>query len=659
MQVESFVAWWWRVLRLRWLTGGLLFTVVLGLGIAMLFLSRPVYRAESKLRLGEPPPMGGVSPTSGFVGLFRLGGDPFANDLELLSSRTLAEGVVDDVALNVKLIAPRGWHRDSLVTAIAASRATRRATYEVEWLDRDSLVVRRVDRRGNVVRAAPGVAVTFGGVRVVFREWRRGMPREIRLKTIPHAEAARLTGGRIAVQQTRRDANVVRLRNQDPDPGMAQAIIASAVDRFIALRTSIQRRESGETVDSLRVIAEHTRSELERAEAALEGLQRTSALVAPDAQAQAAINQFTETGTRLELTRMELAALDGALARTGDDAEPTERWSALLAYPRFFGSGTLANLVQQLTALEQKRRELARVRTPDNIELRAVREQIDYLDGSLRSLARDHRATLVGQVGALERQVGQIAGGLARMPSQAIALARQQRDTKVLAEIVVVTEQRLRQEQLREALTFANVQVIDPPALRDRQVWPRKKLGLLVTMMLAGFTALLGMIVVERADTTVRRASELRAELNAPVLGVVHRYRSPPFTLTGAEISALVRRGIIDEPGRSRIALASVDEASITHLVADAIMAGAAREAGGDGVRLACPKLTLLEPIDCFAAASAAAATRLPIVLVARTGQTGRTALSRAATLLTEAGVSAVGAILVCDRARDARDVWL
>ena len=61
------------------------------------------------------------------------------------------------------------------------------------------------------------------------------------------------------------------------------------------------------------------------------------------------------------------------------------------------------------------------------------------------------------------------------MPARVAELGRRQRDVRLLSEIVVLTEQRLRQEELREALTYSNVQVIDPPALRDRPVWPRKK----------------------------------------------------------------------------------------------------------------------------------------------------------------------------------------
>lgn len=691
--MDEFASWWWRVLRRRWWAGGALFTAVLGLAAAMLMLTRPVHRAESKLRLGEPPPMGGVSPTSGFVGMFRLGGDPFANDLELLSSRTLAEGVVDDVALNVLLAAPRGWPRDSLVTEIVTSRATIKARFDVEWLDDDVIIVRPRGAEGVALRAAPGEPVRLAvphdasalpgaddvpaahadsGVRMVFREWRRGMPRRITVRTIPHAEATRLTSGRIQVDRTRRDANVVRIRYQAADAAVAHAAVASAIDRFISLRTSIQRRESGETIDSLRTIAEQTRAELAQAEQALERAHQGTGLVVAEAQAEGVVTQYAEASTQLEQARMELAALDAALESAGEAATQPEAWSALLAFPRFMTNETFSDLTLQLTEREQARRQLARVRTLDNLEHRMVIEQVQYLDESLRGLAREYRSTIALQLTGFERLVQQLGAQLSGMPAGAIELARRAREARVLAEVVTLTEQRLRQEQLRQALTFANVQVIDPPALRDRPVWPRRKLGLAVAMLLAGATALAGMAIIERADATVRNVIDVRVAVGAPVLAVLRRDGRRLRPLSAAEVSALVRRADIVEAGRARLVLAAAGYPDLGRAAAEAVEAGAlAAPKPSDWtswpdessstvavVGVARPDVNVLGPIDSFANAVVAAAERAPVVLVARAGSTRRAALARAATLLAEAGAAVAGVILVCDRARDAADVW-
>jgi len=89
---------WLRLISRRWRAGTSVFWIVLLLGVALLFLTRPVYRSDATLRLGSPPPSSGVNPAGGVMSFLQLGGDPFANDLELLGSRSLAEAVVEEVA---------------------------------------------------------------------------------------------------------------------------------------------------------------------------------------------------------------------------------------------------------------------------------------------------------------------------------------------------------------------------------------------------------------------------------------------------------------------------------------------------------------------------------------------------------------------------------
>ena len=654
---NGFVQGWLARFRRRWRTCAALFALVFGLGAALILLARPIHQSEAKLRLGEAPPIGGVT-GGGLFGMLRLGGDPFANDLELLSSRTLAEGVVDDAALHVKLLAPRGWHRDSLITSLRADRTTRRAVYVVTWGDDGHITVRPDSATRASATAAPGEALTFDGVSVTFRPWRAGMPRSIRISTVPHAEAARVTSGQIEVERTRRDANVVRVRYQHTDPGVTLQVVRSTVQRFTALRAAIQRRESGETVDSLRGIATQTAAELAAAEDAIETLQRTTRFVLPEAQGATAIERYASVGAQLELARIELAALDSALRRVSGTSAGGA-WTALLAYPRFLENGTLGGMLARWLELEQTRVGLAQRRGAESAEYRTVAEQIDLLDRSLRTLARDYRAALAQQITALERQSAEMEQLLAGVPRNAIELARRQRQARILAEVTVLTEQRLRQEELRQALTFSNVQLIDPPALRDRPVWPRRKLGLAVVFVFAAGTSLLGLAVMERADATVRNASQVRALLNVPVLAVVRLDGASTRNVTAAEAAAVVRRGVVEMPGQARVALAGVsgDDDSV-HAAADAIVRGGVIDVADVAVPMATPDVVVLAPIATFAAASAAAATRLPLVLVLHAGVTGTHAVERAGTLLRDAGASVTGVVMLCSSAHDAESVW-
>jgi hypothetical protein len=215
----------------------------------------------------------------------------------------------------------------------------------------------------------------------------------------------------------------------------------------------------------------------------------------------------------------------------------------------------------------------------------------------------------------------------------------------------VLTEQRLRQEELRRALTFANVQVIDPPALRDRPVWPRPKLGLAVALLLAGATALLGIVVVDRADSTLRTAAQVNAVLGAPAVATL-RANGTSAWISGGDVRVLSRQAVNGNGGPARFGLLDVNGGKSAGGVAEAIRQ-AARSNGAD-----VPELELLPSAFSFGTAATAAAAHLPLFVVVEVGSTTRPSLELAVSLLRQAGAQVAGAVLVCRSDGEAAEVW-
>ena len=660
---EGLLPTWIGIVRRRWFWGLGVFVVVQSLAALLLFTTHPIYRAQASLRLGEPPPPGGVSPTSSLLGVFGLGGDAFANDLELLASRTLAEGVVGDGSLNVSLQAPKDWHRDSIFGRLSATPLTEKATFEIEWRGGEATVRQTApsERRGAVATVTPGELVTFGGVSATFRPWREGMPTQVRIKTIPFSEAVRVERPRIVSERTRREANVVEISYDHTDPDLAEAVVRSVVDRFVALRTQLQSRESRETVDSLRVVANQTMDELREAETALEEYQRTSGLVAPDAQSEAFIERYSVVLSELARVQGELSGIDEVLERVVADPDTARAWTSLVSHPAFLQNETVGLLLAQLTTLEGVRNEVASRRTVQSREHRVVLDQIAYLIQSLNAVTEAYRMSLVDQIRVAEDMVATMEAELAEMPALVIDLIRRQRDVRILTEVVVLTEQRLRQEELRQALTFANIQVIDPPKLGSKPIWPRKRLGLAVGFMLAGIFGALALVVSERSDPSIRSVRAIRPLLGAPVLAAPYRSRTR-MVLSTTDARAVLDRVGHDDWGAARMVLAPLDEGKDAADLVEALVSAGANDQG-DATRSrrpgwSTPSLDTTPPIQTFATASEAVNGKVPVVLVLRCGQTRKGDLARAVELVAEAEGSIGGAVLVCGSEAEARAAW-
>jgi uncharacterized protein involved in exopolysaccharide biosynthesis len=622
--------------RYRWGLGvaGIVFT----LAAATILLARPVYRAEARLRLGEPPPMPGISPTSGVLNFLRMGGDPFANDLELFSSRTLTEEVVRAEILNVRLAAPRGWHRDSLMVSLALSPTdtTARATYRTTWVDDGAVTIEQVSPEDSLVGTFPvGETVSFGGAEIVFAARKPGGPESVEISTLPLGEAVRRERGRVSVERTRREANVLDLRYSHHDPAIALGAVSTAVTSFMRLRTTLFQRESSESVDSIRTVALRTQEELRAAEDALEALQRNTGLLDPTPQAEALILRYETLLSELLQVRAEADMLDERLERVAEASARMDAWSMLLGHPPFLANETMGMLVQQLTGLEQSRVQLLNLRQPESREVQAIEQQIELLDSGLQNLVTQYRSALDRSVAELQRQVNELESTVRAVPTQVVELGRRQRDVRLLTEIVVLTEQRLRQEELREALAYSNVQVIDPPALRYRPVWPRRGLGLAVGLMIAMMSGLVAMVLVERGDVTVRSFPRLRAMTGAPVLAAPIAHNGTRELRT-VELEALRRA----TPRGCAVVYCRGAEESARAIVE--ALAGVARRGPA--------------PIEAYADAVAVAED--PVLIVMTAGRTPEPEVQRVTELLREAGASIVGTVVAVGSAREVRALW-
>jgi uncharacterized protein involved in exopolysaccharide biosynthesis len=644
-------------MKRRWIAGSALFVLVLATAIYVIWSAHPTYRADTKIRIGEPPPAAPVGSTgSTLFGFMRLGGDPFANDMELLGSRTVNEAVVRDASLTMRIDAPAGWHRDSLFSAVSTADSTTKARFEATWRSDGRIEVQQLTPRERAVGTfAAGVPVTLAGVTVAFKARKPRGPEQIQISTVPFGEAVRRTSTAIKVARKRRDANVAEIRFVDSDPGVARAVVASALAHFVQFRTQIARREGGQNVDSLRVVARQTQADLLAAENALEKHERTSGLVDPTSQNPAFVKRYDEVAAQLERVRAQLAELSAALGRADQAQSPAERWTKLVSFEPFLNNGMIGGLLGQLNTLEAKRAELAPRRTETNREYATVVDQINYIDKSLSSLARDVESGLRSQMERLEETKKQLDASFAALPTNIIELGRRQRSTRVLSDVLMSTEQRLRQEELRQALSFSNIQVIDPPALRFKPVWPRKKIGLAIGILLAGMTALIGMAVMEQADRRVRHAGDVMRLTGAPVLGVALRQASV-LRFGAHELRALVQHASANGRGPLRVLFAPVGRTDVHDLAQVVRLALPAPVAAGTIVEV--PEIQQASNITDFASASAAAGAAVPVTLVIEAEHTTRNELQRAAALVRQAGGTIGGTVVVCTGKRSAAEIW-
>ncbi|NIP58097.1 MAG: hypothetical protein GWM92_07615, partial [Gemmatimonadetes bacterium] len=550
-----------------------------------------------------------------------------------------------------------GWYRDSLFHRVATTRETDSMTVELEWTRDGRVRLRMLAPAEDSIQmsGAPGEELSLAGITLVPRPWREEMPRTVEVRVLPFGVALQRMEASIEPERTRREANVVALRYDHEDPGVARGVVEALSRGFVRLRAELFRRESGETVDSLRTVARDTRAELTAAEDAVVQLQRDVRLIAPEVQSEVFVERYGEILGELEEARLELRAIENLIDRVAAADDPASAWTELAAFPRFLEHQSVGLFLNRLTDLAARRTELATRRTQENREMRVLSRQIQDLDASLHSMATGYRAALREQIDGLEAKIAEMDATMASMPADAVELARRQREVEGLSRVLVETELRLRQEEIREALTFANVQVVDPPALRHRPVWPRKKLGAAVGLLLAGGLGLLGMVVRDRADQTVRREGQVREVLSVPVLAALVRGKR------GVALSDPERRVLLKAADRggspgAPICIAGVGAGDDAEAVARSL-AGQGEPGDGSPGAGTVREVTVLSRLVSPGDAEDLSDGR-PTILVTAFARTALDELARAGARAREAGSALAGVVVVCRRDREREEVW-
>ena len=178
------------------------------------------------------------------------------------------------------------------------------------------------------------------------------------------------------------------------------------------------------------------------------------------------------------------------------------------------------------------------------------------------------------------------------------------------------------------------------------------------TLALRITVGVLAMVVVERADGSIRSARQLAPFMSSPLLAAVpagrRNGRSGVVQLSPGEVDVLLRRGRVDEGRRSHLLLVSAGAPGDAERLARALEGGA-HENGKSGL---VPVVTVLPPVASRAAAEAAARYETPVLVVLRAGETDGRAVAGMLELLTGAGAPVAGGVMLCRTTRDARIAW-
>lgn len=446
---------------------------------------------------------------------------------ELIRSRRVVGTVVDSFDLHVTArLGDRETRPAEILEGFAATSEAPAGTYVIERAEGDEFRVVHKETNTVVARAPAEGAVTIRGL--TFRVPGASTHDAIELTVTPFESAtASLIEGSIGVKALELEGDILRVDCSSPSPTEAQQLCASVVSEYVSLRAEMQRADAGGTAAFLRQQVARMGDSLVASENRLKEFKQEQEVVAIDAQANEEIRQYAQLKAQRDMVEAERSALSSILARAERQGGGARRYRELATFPAFMGNQTMGFLMQELGQLETQRAELARRRTEENPELRALDSRIAQIDRQVGSIAREYARGLGAQVSSLDTAIGGSQGRLSGYPERQVEAARLEREVASLTSVYNMLATRLREAEVAESVDQPSARQLDTASLPLRPSSPNKKMNMVLAMVLGLGLGMALALMREIGDTRIHDRRALARKTSIPVLAMVPTVKDP------------------------------------------------------------------------------------------------------------------------------------
>ena len=539
------------VARNRWL--------VLGVPIATLVLAAffiaaatPVYQGVTSVRVDKE--RSNIAVIDALQELSQ--GASIYTEMAELRSRSLAEDVVDTLALNLQLTEPRRVPRSQVIAAVAVDRNAPESSYTLE--PQGGRRFRLTSEQGGARVVAAGEPFYIKGATLTLAATAAKYG-TIRFQIVPFEIAVGSLHESLRVERPDREADIIEISYESPDREMAYAVPNTIARRFIDRRQEVKTQQARSTVAFLNDQLDTLGQQLHGYETGLQRFRESQGVVSIKAEGEAQVSRLAEFQANRDLADAERSSLAKAMAEIQNTpTKPTDPspYRRLIGFPTILSNPAATEVLRSLNEVENSRAELLTRRTPDDPDVMILTDRVHQMEDQLRNMVTTYLQGLSNRIASLDGVLTQFSNDLKRIPAKEIELARLERQSKITEDIYTTLQSRMKEAQIASAIQDPSVRVVDPAIEAIKPIKPNKPLDVVLALLLG--IALGGGIafVRENLDTTIHTREQLQFESGAvPVLGLIPRIRDVAGTNGTRRALWRIRTPIVTTPEALRARL--------------------------------------------------------------------------------------------------------
>ena len=519
------------VQRNRWLVAGVPLLMV---AATLLFVNwvTPVYHGVASVRIDEE--RSNIAVLDALKELSQ--GASIYTEIAELRSRSVAEDVVDSLALQLQLASPRRATRSTIFPHIALNRNAPAATYSLTRASPGTYELAGTGVQPRKVRAGDVVQIRGGTLRIAPTLDED----EVHFEVHPFQVAVRDFREQLSVARPEREADIVEIAYDNTDRELAYAVPNATAALFIARRQDVKTQEARSTVSFLDDQLDTLGVQMRALESGLQKFREGASVISPEAEGEAQVNRLARFQAERDLKEAEhrsLSALMTEVQQTSVQPGDPSPYRRLLGFPTIFINPAAGQLLGSLNEVENQRAELLTRLTPQDPDVQILTTRIGELETQLQGLTSTYLQGLSNEIASLNAVLGRNSEELKRIPAREIEYARQRRQAKVTEDIYTELQSRRKEAQIIAAVQDPTVRVVDPAIAPIKPIKPNKPFNIALALLLGIALGLAAGFIKETLDTTIHTREELQVESGAvPILGTIPRIRANGVSMNGHRV---------------------------------------------------------------------------------------------------------------------------
>ena len=507
---------WATIARSAWII-----VVCVGLAVAAGVVAarrvEPLYQAETTVRIDEPTPSG--------MSTMYFGPDYqqlLATSTEIITSRNLALEVVDSLGLRLAVLQPQRTPRSAVVQWAAVAPDAPDAEFRFQRVP-GGYEVRRLP--GDVVLGtfSDTMPMALPGVTLQLTPAAR-LEERLSLVLVPRLVVANGLRASLEVLQTNRDANVLRITFRGTDPELTRDIPNVVAHRFVQRKMDLERVSARQTVTYLQAQLGSLNDQLYDAEGQIRNYLLTEGITTPTDQAQyffTEINDLKSAAATLRGIREQLTLALSGPQSTDSLTRRRELLERILSTDAFSDARIAESEVERLGLLVDERTALLNRRMPTDPDVQALNRRIDAVQDVIQDRARRFLGSVNAQIAVLDDRVLALEEARKRIPEQQLTFERLERSRRVLEDLSMMVQSRLKEAEIAAAVQDSTAQVLDEAAGAPASISQSKAI-IFAIAVLAGLLVGVGIAFLrEWLDTTIRTETDLAQIAGVAVVGII------------------------------------------------------------------------------------------------------------------------------------------